>query len=111
MRPRKKQLLFSVTAADCVFKDKRGSGNGGQKKNKTNSAIQCFHEPSGAQGEAEDYREQSRNRKLAFKRMAESIEFQTWAKMKADAAMGNIIIEENDDQGKPTKRKVRMEEI
>jgi protein subunit release factor B len=111
MKNRKKELLFSVTAADCVFKDKRGSGKGGQKKNKTNSAIQCFHEPSGAMGEAEDHREQSLNRKLAFRRMAESTEFQVWAKLKADAAMGKVEIEEADDHGNPTKRKVRMDEI
>lgn len=111
MRPRKKRLLFSITADDCEFKDKRGSGNGGQKKNKTSSAIQCFHRPSGAMGEAEDHREQSLNRKLAFKRMAESAAFQAWAKLKADAALGLVDIEENDDHGNPTKRKVRMDEI
>src|SRR5271154_6038653 len=76
MSDKKKQLMFSVTAKDCEFIDKRGSGKGGQKKNKTSSAIQCRHRPSGAMGEAEDHREQSLNRRLAFKRMAESVEFQ-----------------------------------
>jgi protein subunit release factor B len=108
---KKKQLMFSVTAKDCIFKDKRGSGKGGQKKNKTSSAIQCFHEPSGAMGEAEDHREQSLNRRLAFRRMAESIEFQVWAKLKADVMLGNVDIEENDEKGNPIKRKVRVEEI
>lgn len=111
MKPREKQLLFSVTAKDCTFIDKRGSGKGGQKKNKTSSAIQCMHEPSGAMGEAEDHREQSLNRRLAFKRMAESIEFQTWAKLKADVICGDVEIEENDDNGKRVKRKVRVDEI
>lgn len=110
MKP-KKELIFSVTGKDCVFKDKRGSGNGGQKKNKTNSAIQCFHKPSGAMGEAEDHREQSLNRKLAFKRMASSVEFQTWAKLKADAAAGKVEIEEANSQGIMTKRKLRMDEV
>jgi len=108
---RKKQLLWSVTEKDLVFKATRGSGKGGQKKNKTSSAIQCFHEPSGAMGEAEDFREQSRNKKLAFKRMAESKEFQAWAKMKTEAALGNIEITEADDTGKVFTRKVRHEEI
>ena len=111
MKARKKELLFSVTAKDVEFLDKRGSGKGGQKKNKTSSAIQCFHKPSGAMGEAEDHREQSLNRKLAFKRMAESLEFRTWARLKADAAVGNVEIEEFDDLGNPVKRKLRMDEI
>jgi protein subunit release factor B len=106
-----KQLMFSVTAKDCEFKDKRGSGKGGQKKNKTSSAIQCIHHPSGAMGEAEDHREQSLNRRLAFKRMAESVEFQVWAKLRADVMLGKVEIEENDETGRPVKRKMRVEEL
>lgn len=110
-KPKKKQLLFSVTDKDLVFKAKRGSGSGGQKKNKTSSAIQCFHPPSGAMGEAEDSRKQSQNRRLAFERMAKSLEFIAWARFKADAAMGNIEIEEPDERGTMIKRKLRMDEV
>ena len=108
---KKREVLWSVTEKDLIFKATRGSGKGGQKKNKTSSAMQCFHPPSGAMGEAEDFREQSRNKKLAFKRMAESKEFQAWAKMKTEAALGNIEITEADDLGTMRTRKVKHEEI
>jgi protein subunit release factor B len=106
-----KKVWFSVTEKDCIFKDKRGSGKGGQKRNKTSNAIQCFHKPSGAVGEAEDLRKQSDNRKLAFKRMAESLEFQSWIKLKIEAGLGNIELEEVDDKGSKINRKLRIDEI
>lgn len=107
----KKQLLFRLTEKDFRFQAKRGSGAGGQKRNKTSSAMQCFHDPSGAMGEAEDAREQSQNKKMAFKRCTETKEFQAWLNMKIAAAQGHIEIEENDDLGNKTKRKLNHEEV
>lgn len=108
---KKRQLLFSLTEKDFVFKAKRGSGAGGQKRNKTSSAMQCFHPPSKAMGEAEDHREQSKNKRLAFKRCCETLEFKTWLKLKTDAAMGNVIIEETDSTGNIIKRALSHEEV
>ena len=108
---KKKELLFRLTEDDFRFVAKRGTGKGGQKKNKTSSAIQCFHDPSGSMGEAEDAREQSLNRKLAFKRCTETITFKTWLQLKIDAAMGQVEIEETDESGKYIKRKVNHQEI
>ena len=68
-------LLFSVTASDCDWSYTRGTGKGGQKKNKTNSAVHCTHRASGAHGYAEDAREQHHNRRTAFVRMLETKEF------------------------------------
>jgi protein subunit release factor B len=76
-----KELLFSVTAKDCDFIFQRGRGNGGQKKNKTNSACICRHKESGAEGYAEDSRSQLDNRRLAFKRMVETPAFKAWHKL------------------------------
>lgn len=106
-----RRLLFSVTADDCIFIEKRGSGKGGQKRNKTSSAIQCFHEPSGAMGESEDGRSQSQNRKIAFERMAKSAKFQVWLKLKVDAIDGKVEITEHDDSGKEVTRKLRGDEV
>ena len=53
-----RELLFSVTAKDCRFDYYRGSGAGGQHRNKTESAVRCTHLASGAVGQAEDHREQ-----------------------------------------------------
>lgn len=106
-----KELLFRLTEENFVFKAKRGSGKGGQKKNKTSSAIQCFHEPSNSMGEAEDSRNQLQNKKLAFKRCVETLSFKTWLQLKIDAAMGKVEIEEMDQNGNFVKRKVSHEEI
>ena len=78
-----RELLFSITAKDCEWEYSRGSGEGGQKRNKTSNAVRVKHAPSGAIGRAEDTRSQRQNRKLAFKRMAESPRFQAWVEMKA----------------------------
>lgn len=107
----KRQLLFSVTEKDVEFKFQRGRGNGGQKKNKTSSACICTHPKSGAQGYSEDHREQSRNKKTAFQRMAETPEFKAWLNLKIEAACGNIEIQEADADGNTHKRLLRHEEV
>ena len=65
-----KEKLFSVTLKDCDVIPYRGSGSGGQKRNKTFSAIRVVHRESGAVGECENHREQIQNKREAFKRMA-----------------------------------------
>ena len=75
-----KEPLFSVTAKDCEWSYTRGTGNGGQKKNKTSSAVHCTHRASGAHAYSEASRSQLDNRKDAFRKMAESDRFQLWAK-------------------------------
>ncbi len=107
----KKTKLFSVTASDCQWDVFRGSGDGGQKRQKTSSGVRCTHPPSGAVGKATDSREQSQNRKTAFKRMSETPEFQSWLKLKIEAAKGNVEIEERSDLGNKISRKLGMDEV
>jgi len=76
-----KELLIKVTAKDCKWDYYKGSGAGGQKKNKTSSAVRCKHKPSGAVGQCEEHRSQKQNKQLAFRRMAESKEFQNWIRL------------------------------
>jgi len=47
----------------------RGSGPGGQHRNKTESAVRLFHPQSGVTVVAADSRSQARNRELAFERL------------------------------------------
>lgn len=111
----KKELLFSVTAKDCRWDYYRGSGAGGQHRNKTESAVRCTHIASGAVGQAEDDRSQHRNRRLAFARMARSDTFQRWARVEAARVTGklarieewvnremqvNIKVERKDEKGR-----------
>ena len=107
----KKERLFKLTKKDFDFKYMRGSGAGGQHRNKTASACKCTHEASGATGYAEDHREAPKNMKLAFQRMTETSVFKAWMRLKIDAYNGKVDIEEPDDFGKMNKRKVRGDEI
>lgn len=75
---KERELLFSVTAADCEWSYTKGTGCGGQKRNKTSSAVHCTHRPSGAKGYSEASRSQLDNKQDAFRKMAESAEFKKW---------------------------------
>lgn len=85
-----KEILFSVTADDCRFDYYRGSGKGGQKKNKTSSAVRCVHIESGALGQAEDTRSQHKNKQLAFVRMAETQTFKKWHQLEICRRTGKL---------------------
>lgn len=69
-----------VTIHDCITQTFRAGGKGGQNQNKRETGVRVIHRPSGARGEARDERSQLLNKRLAFRRMAESAEFQRWAR-------------------------------
>ena len=85
------KLIFSVTAADCRFDYFRGSGAGGQHRNKTDSAVRCTHIASGAVGTAQDTGPQHENTRLPFRRMAESRQFMAWHKIEVARRTGRDI--------------------
>lgn len=86
----KKELLFSVSIKDCDVQAFKGSGAGGQARNKTSSAIRVVHRASGAVGQASDAREQHINKRTAFQRMAETEKFKTWLKVETARAFGKL---------------------
>jgi protein subunit release factor B len=94
-----KELLFSVTAADCDWQYLRGTGPGGQKRNKTESKVRCVHRASGAVGESDLTRSQHENKRIAFRKMAESKEFKLWHKLETARRMGDqLTVEEKVDK-------------
>lgn len=76
-----KQKIMTIKAKDFDWDFVRGSGKGGQKKNKTCSAVRCTHRPSGAAAWCENGRSQIHNRREAFKKCANSKQFRNWLRI------------------------------
>lgn len=95
----KKELLFSITAKDCRWDYYKGSGAGGQKRNKTENCVRCTHKASGAVGKSEEGRSKEQNRRKAFTRMAQSAKFKAWHKVEIARRTGELQqIEEKIDR-------------
>jgi protein subunit release factor B len=75
-----RELVFSVTLDDCEVQTFRSGGKGGQNQNKRDTGVRIIHHPSGARGECREERSQLQNKKIAFKRMAQTPTFQAWVK-------------------------------
>lgn len=101
------ELWFSMGRECFRIEFYRGSGHGGQKKQKTSSACRITHLPSGSVGTAEDSRMQHVNRALAFNRVTSTKKFQVWLKLHlAVKAQGNVSIDSMlDKQLTPDKLK------
>lgn len=84
-----KQLLFSLSkdSGDFIVQPFKGSGNGGQKRNKTMSACRIVHPASGAVSECQEERSFEQNKKRAFLRLLEKPEFKCWYKLKVASAI------------------------
>jgi protein subunit release factor B len=65
-------LLHSIER-DCTVEFTRGSGPGGQHRNKAETAVRLTHIPSGLVVVAADSRSQAQNRKNALRRLAERL--------------------------------------
>ena len=109
MTARPRVLLFSVTRSDCDWEFLRGSGKGGQNRNKVSTACRCTHRASGAVGYAEDTRSQIDNRRLAFQRMAASKAFQRWQRVETARRMGTLLSAEEEADRQMAPRNLRIE--
>lgn len=103
-----KEVLFSVTAADCDWEYMRGTGPGGQKRNKTESKVRCTHRASVAVGESDLTRDQHKNKRIAFVKMSETKEFKAWHKMECARRMG-LLAEIEDRVEYEMSHNVRVE--
>ena len=102
-----KKLLFSVTAKDCDWSYTKGTGAGGQKRNKTSSAVHCTHRASRAHGYSEASRSQGDNKRDAFVKMTETKEFKTWHRMEVMRQTGKL--DEMERELQRELRKVKLE--
>ena len=73
-----RQRVNLINKDDLEVTPIRGSGPGGQHRNKNYTGVRITHKESGAVGEATDSKSQTLNRAMAFRRMIGSPEFQVW---------------------------------
>ena len=78
-----REPLFSVTRKDFVITATKGSGPGGQHRNKTSSAIRIEHPASGAVGYSESHKSQHANKKAALQRLMATPEWQQWLRIES----------------------------
>jgi peptide chain release factor len=65
--------VLEILEKQVVIETYRSSGPGGQRKNKTETAVRLKHLPSGIIVSATEHRFQSQNRRLAFERLRERL--------------------------------------
>ena len=86
-----RELLFTVSAKDCVRQTFRCGGKGGQNVNKVESGVRFIHKESGAVGESTTHRTQGLNEKEAWKRLVADPKFLTWHKIESARQLGLFI--------------------
>ena len=59
----------AVLLRDCEFIMQKGTGKGGQKINKTSSAVRLRHRPTGIAVAANEERSQAKNRHIALRKL------------------------------------------
>lgn len=69
---------------DCDVLTARGSGPGGQHRNKTESAVVLRHRPTGVSGQAGERRSQAENKQQALKRLRINLALEVRGSVPAD---------------------------
>ena len=110
-------LLFSLSKdkKDFIVQPFKGSGKGGQKRNKTMSACRIIHPASGAVSECQEERSFEQNKQRAFDRLLNKKKFLAWLELEKCRATGmlsnvekrveeemrdsNLLIEVKDENG------------
>ena len=105
----KKDILFSVTKADCDWDYYSGSGAGGQHRNKHQNCVRVHHKPSGARGNCQDHRERKANERVAWGRMARSPAMQKWLRMEAARQTGAMAEAEERAENAMRPHNLRIE--
>jgi protein subunit release factor A len=66
-------LVAQITKRGLRIDTYRGSGAGGQHRNKTDSCVRITHIDTGITGQCCDSRSQSENKKIAFERLCQKL--------------------------------------
>lgn len=98
-----------ITIKDCRVEYTKGTGAGGQKRNKTSSAVRITHEPSGAVGYSEATRSQAQNKQDAFAKMARSPQMQSWLRLEMARREGTLLQAEEAAERQMAPKLLRVE--
>ncbi|KAI0884473.1 RF-1 domain-containing protein [Annulohypoxylon maeteangense] len=85
----------------------KGSGPGGQKINKTNSAVQLKHLPSGIVVKCQATRSRSQNRTIARRLLAEKLDNLTLGDQSRSSVVGQVKRKKKASSAKKSRRKYR----
>jgi len=96
--------LLREIEGQCTVEFTRGSGPGGQHRNKTETAVRLTHIPSGLVVVAADSRSQAQNRKNALRRLAERL-----IQIERDEAAAKKRRERKATRPSASKRRKRLE--
>lgn len=103
-------LIFSLTKKDFRVDYYKGTGKGGQKRNKTENCCRITHIESGAVGKSEEGRSKEHNKRVAFNRMTETEEFKKWYRVRVAEKLGMIAKLDDSMSEKNLKVEVKNEE-
>lgn len=106
-----KELIFSLSKdnGDFIVQPFKGSGNGGQKRNKTMSACRIIHKDSNTISECQEERSFEQNKKKAFKRLLEKESFVVWFKLEKLKRLGYLADIENQVQKDMADKNLKVE--
>jgi len=85
----------------------KGSGPGGQKINKTNSAVQLIHKPTGIVVKSQATRSRSQNQKIAREILAEKVEMLEKGELSRTAIKNALKKKRKASKAKKSRRKYR----
>ncbi|CRL21795.1 Class I peptide chain release factor [Penicillium camemberti] len=98
---------LKINDADISISYLKGTGPGGQKINKTNSAVQIIHKPSGVVIKCQATRSQSQNAKIARSLLADRVEAQEKGDKSRVAIKAAAAKKKKASKLKKTRRKYR----
>ena len=106
-----KTLLFTLSKdqKDFIIQPFKGSGKGGQKRNKTMSACRIIHPASGAVSECQEERSFEQNKQKAFERLMEKTEFKNWFEIEKARATGVLYSVERNVEEQMRDSNIRVE--